>query len=299
MVRKELVNCENAISTVVSVVLLLGLAVALVAVINVTYIPEMKTSAEFDHMGNVYEDMSRIKSNSDLMAVAMAVDDEIFFSMDMPVRMGGGHIPIIGRERSSGSLVLNDEDVEVRVTAYNSSNDISYEYVMPDLGSLRYNSNNRYFMDQSFVLENGALFVVQGNRDLMKLAPSMRVDKVANSSLSIRMSAIGLFGNRGSVTSNDVEYARMESNSSKVLFNNDMFVNNVTIDVKTSYASSWAEHFTGIASKAGLSSPVDYEVKTNSNSASVSFYTGANDSIDLYLQEHTIDTRLNSLWVPY
>ncbi|NPE28111.1 hypothetical protein HNV12_09080 [Methanococcoides sp. SA1] len=297
--RNKLKNSEHAISTVVSVILLLGLAVAMVAVFNVSYVPDMKTAAEFDHMGDVYEDMSRIKSNGDIMAIAMAIDNDIFFSMDMPVRMGGGYIPIIGRERSSSTLVVNDATVGMYITAEDQSNGTVYNYVLDDLGSIRYSSNNRYFMDQSFVLENGALFIVQGNRSLMKLPPSMRMDLLNGSHTDVRISVVDIFGNTGSVASNDVEYVRMESNSSNVLFNKDRLLKNMSVTIISPYPLAWSEHLDSMAAKAGLVSPAEYDVTTSNNNVTLSLYSGNNESIGLYLQEHIIDTRLNSVWVPY
>ncbi|MCG7848520.1 MAG: hypothetical protein MIO93_04995, partial [ANME-2 cluster archaeon] len=86
---------DQAIATVISVILLLGLIIAITTTLHLSYIPAWKNDAEYSHMDDVYYDMSNLKSNIDILSAVMVTNPNSSVFVSLPVRMGGGDIPIV------------------------------------------------------------------------------------------------------------------------------------------------------------------------------------------------------------
>jgi len=104
--RKYTGRSEEAVSTVVSAILLLALVVALITSINVRYVPQWTEDAEHLHMRTVTNDMAHLKSGVDLMLTASATGSNSF-SAGIPITMGGGEVPFFSSLSSSSTLLLN------------------------------------------------------------------------------------------------------------------------------------------------------------------------------------------------
>ncbi len=293
---KKHCECESGVSTVVAAVLMLGLFVSVMAIINVSYVPQWKGDAEYAHMGDVYGDMSTVKSNADLMALAMGMESSRSFSMTMPVVLGGGYIPVFGGGKSSGSLSLNDERFDMIITAENDSNGTSYRFEFNDLGSLKYVSHNRYFVDQAYIVENGALIVVQNGRSLMKLSPGLTM-KTGGNDVSISVLALEFSGPATTVTSNDVEYVRFTSDDSTVLFNSNETLSAVNITLNTNNPRAWVQFLNTSVEKGGVDALGAHQVRSNDTSVSLELSGGSINGIELYVQKDSLNAQINPLWV--
>ncbi len=289
-------HCESGISTVVAAVLMLGLFVSVMAIVNVSYVPQWKGDAEYAHMGDVYEDMSTVKSNADLMAMAMSMDDNRSFSMTMPVVLGGGYIPVFGGGKSSGSLSLNDGRFDMVITAENASNGTSYQFELSDLGSLKYVSHNRYFIDQSYIVENGALIMVQNGRSLMKLSPGLSMEASGND-VSLYICALELAGPAATVTSNDVEYVRFTSSDSRVLFNSNETLSAVNITLNTENPRAWVQFLNTSVEYGGIDGLGGHQISSNDTSVFLELSGGSINGIELYVQKDSLNAQINPLWV--
>lgn len=169
---------ESASATVVGAVLLLAIIVSVFSVVRIGYIPEWKNDAEYSHMNDVWGDMTEIKSKIDLMTIILASDPNSTnpITMNVPFHMGGGDVPFIGTIKSSGTLsVANNIERTMTITPVSDSNK-----TIPSIpyGTVSYASQNRYYVDQNFIYEGGALILSQGEQSSMMLYPSIRFSKV-------------------------------------------------------------------------------------------------------------------------
>ncbi|MDK2892802.1 hypothetical protein [Methanohalophilus sp.] len=278
---------DSGISTVLSAVLLLGLFVSVVTVFNVHYVPEWKADAERAHMDEVYDDMSRLKTGGDLIALSTSVDPDTITSLSVPITMGGGYIPIVGASKSSGSLSINDNICSMQIVASNSTSGNTYNFNMDNRGSIIYSSNNNYYVDQVLIYENGALLLSQNNRSIMKLSPSIYIRHLCGNNYSVNVNSISLRGDTRSVSSSGTQDVRLDSQSSVWLFRNNESLTDVTISVNSNYPSSWAEYFNTSAFSAGLTYSTDFTVVEGDDYARISISPAGH--LELYLKESTIE----------
>ncbi|MFP4654813.1 MAG: hypothetical protein ACLFMM_03925 [Methanohalobium sp.] len=284
---KLITKSDTAISTVVSAVLILGLIVTVATIINVSYIPEWKTDAEYSHMTDVLDDMSDLKSNIDPLS---AVDSQTTISV--PVKMGGGEIPIVAPGKSSGTLAVNDYNSGFTVKANNSSGEVyNSNNNLSNLGSISYRSNNNYYVDKVFEYENGGLIIAQGDRSIMKLSPRIIIQK-NDGNISLFINAININGKRNVISSNNIEEIQLTSESSQML-NKSQNLKEVSISVNSSYPDAWEQYFNTIAKSEGLVTD-DYDL--TSSSGKINFtVTDTSNNINLTVTKDTFIARLTPL----
>ncbi|ATU07683.1 DUF7289 family protein [Methanohalophilus portucalensis] len=285
---KQFFKSESAVSTVVSFVLLLGLFVTVLAVFNAHYIPEWKADAEKAHMDDVYDDMSQLKARADMLSLASSLDEKSTVSLSIPIKMGGGDIPIVGPTKSSGMLSVNDGIYKVDITGTNSTGSFIKSY---DLGTIGYSSNNGYYVDQTFAYENGAVIVSQRERSLMKLDPSISI-KNQSGTLLVDLTLMEIAGDRVLITSNGIEEVKLTSNDWAKEFENKSLTN-LTISMNTSYPSAWAKYLNDSAKSEDLVYSVDYNIDEGDDYVTFDLNPpGVN--IALYLNKATVDARVGT-----
>ena len=209
--------------------------------------------------------------------------------MSVPVKMGGGDIPIIAAGKSSGTLSVNYKNYSMSIVAnnasgtpYNSGSDLL------NLGSISYSSNNNYYIDQMFEYENGALLVVQNERSLIKLSPAITIRRVDTTNISMIVSAVELMGDKKTISSNTIEEVCINSNTSSVLFPS-AFVSDVSIIVSTNYPTAWAQYFNTTAKRADLVYNSDYSTTVDGTNVTFILTSGAGEDIQLHVQKVTVD----------
>lgn len=238
---------ESATSTVVGAVLLLAIIVSVFSVVRIGYIPEWKNDAEYSHMNDVWGDMADLKSKIDLMTIVMASDPNSSntVTMNVPFHMGGGDVPLIGTIKSSGTLsVVNKEECKMKVTAVsetgNWSNTTQY-------GTVSYNSQNRYYVDQDFTYEGGALILSQGERSSMMLYPSVRFYRSQANGYNVSIHIVEIAKSTNSpadvISSNTGCFLRLTGKEFKPLYDSDKDslgnISNFTLTVITDHPDAW------------------------------------------------------------
>ncbi len=289
-----LYRSDSAISAVISAVLILGLIVTATTMYQVRYVPAWKSDAECSHLTDAYEDMANLKSQIDVLSAILAANPGSHVSVSVPIKMGGGDIPVISSGRSSGTLSVNDNGCGMLIDANNATGMLPYssDVNLTGLGSISYRSCNNYYLNQMFEYENGALILVQEDRSVMKLAPAITLQP--GGTISVTVSAIEVTGDKRSISSNAVEEVRLKSDSRALLFSGDQPFSYVNITVFTEYPDAWAQYFNATADGAGLNSS-EYAVDVSGTSVKFLLVgAGGNvDDITLYVRKSTIDARLD------
>ncbi|RNI11890.1 hypothetical protein EFE42_09665 [Methanohalophilus sp. RSK] len=291
---KQFFKSESAVSTVVSFVLLLGLFVTVLAVFNAHYIPEWKADAGKAHMDDVYDDMSQLKAKADMLSLASSIDADSTISLSIPIKMGGGDIPIVGPTKSSGTLSVNDSNYKVDITGMNST-DSFISIGSYDLGTISYASNNGYYVDQTFAYENGAVIVSQRERSLMKLSPSISIKNRSGSLLEVDLTLMKIAGDRVVITSNGIEEIKLTSNDWVEEFNStkNESLTNLTISMNTSYPSAWAKYLNDSAKSEDLVYSVDYNIDEGDDYVTFDL-NPPGGNIDFYLNKATVDAKVGT-----
>lgn len=286
-------DSEAAISTVVSAVLLLGMIVALLTVIHVSYVPEWKTGAEQEHMANVYYDMSVLKSNMDILSVASASNPESTMFFSTPVRAGGGSIPLISPGRSSGTLGFTPGVPSMRITANDTV--VSYDSgdFLDELGTVYYTSGNSYFVEQTYAYESGTLILAQGDLSLMRQSPSIAIRRTDNNTnITLYVNAMQIPGTARAISSNSIEEVRTRYNSSATLYAEEFLFTDLTLTVSTAYPAAWEEFFRREVAVAGLSES-EYSISSNSTSVVLRLEGAPSQSIKASVRKSVLEVNFN------
>lgn len=274
--RRYFFRSESATATVIGAVLLLGIIFTVFAIIRIDAVPEWKNDAEYSHMDDIGEDMADLKSKIDMMSTILALNSNSSYInssnpgylapplvMNVPFHMGGGEIPFIDSIKSSGNLAVN-KDRYVMSIIVNPEDDEPY-FQSINCGTINYSSQNRYYVDQVFSYENGALILKQKDQAVMMLYPSILFSNVSTknnvSNYDVSINAIRVLqkpyippeiissNSRCSLRLTGIGYQPLYDSEIKSLGNIDRFVLTIT----TEYPKVWERYFEKIMEDAGIS----------------------------------------------
>jgi hypothetical protein len=274
--RPVFLHSESATSTVVGAVLLLAIIFSIFSVIRISYIPEWKNDAEYSHMNDVWGDMTDLKSKIDLMTIVLASDPNSSsnVNMNVPFHMGGGDIPLIGTIKSSGTLsVVNKDDYIMKVTTVSDGN----KSVIIPYGTVSYNSQNRYYVDQDFTYEGGALILSQGERSSMMLYPSIRISRTPSNAYNVSINVVDIGKSTNSpadvISSNTGCFLRLTGKEFDPLYDSDKDslgnISSFTFTVITDHPDAWYMYFQETIKNARITS--DTNLTQSGNSVSLTF----------------------------
>ncbi|MDW7731952.1 MAG: hypothetical protein SCH66_05940 [Methanolobus sp.] len=284
---------ESAVSSVVAVVLLLGIIVSIITVINVSYIPEWRTGSEQTHMDEVFFDMSNLKSHLDILSATVDSQPSGFVSINVPIRTGGGSIPVVSPGKSSGMLSINKNGFSMSTTASDSVISYSSGTFLEGLGSVTYHSDNSNFVDQEYGYESGALILAQGELSLMKQSPSLDIRRTDNdTNITLDINAVQLLGPVRSMSSNSMEEVHIRYNSSDTLYAGENLFTELSLTIETDYPSAWKVFLEEAAVDAGLEA-TEYSLSSNSSAVMLSLTGSPGENIKANIRKDVFDVNLN------
>ncbi|TGC09414.1 DUF7289 family protein [Methanolobus halotolerans] len=293
MPGRILKKSESAVSSVVAAVLLLGIMVSVITVINVSYIPEWRTGAEQAHMDEVFFDMSNLKSHIDILSATVSGQPAGSISTNVPIRAGGGSIPVVSPGKSGGMLSINMNEFSMRITASDSVVNNSSGAFLEDLGSITYRSDNSNFVDQEYGYENGALILAQGELSLMRQSPSIGIRKTDNSTnITLDVNAIRIRGPVRSISSNSIEEVYITYDSSNTLYDNENLFSELTLNIETEYPRAWEMFFEGAVADAGLEAG-EYVLTSNASAVVITIKGASGEDVKANIRKNVFDVHLN------
>lgn len=273
---------ESGIAAAVAAALLLGIIVVSMTTIQVQYVPVWKEDAEYAHMSDVWQDMSRFKSNVDILAAGLEMNPNSRITLNSPIQMGGADVPFIGGMKTGGTLTVNNAisgmliEVNDDMSGYNSS--------LSDIGSVSYHPTNVHSVEETYCYENGALIVTQNGRSVMKLFPGIVLEDgagIASVNLSARIAT--LEGTRGVMASNSIENIRLTSQDFINIYDSDQDYTNgnttkkanvtsVDLTIYTENTEAWEKYFEDSANETHLQEGTDYNITKEDYSVKFSLF---------------------------
>ncbi|AKB80376.1 hypothetical protein MSHOH_3893 [Methanosarcina horonobensis HB-1 = JCM 15518] len=268
---------ESGVSTAVAAALLIGIVVIFMTTVQINYMPVWKEDAEYAHMADVWHDMSRFKSNVDIITAGLEINPNARIVLNSPIQVGGSEVPFIRSTTTGGSLAINKDmsGMSVIVIDNESSELFNSEVGLYYTGTVFYRPSNLHYVDEMYCYENGALIVSQKGRSVMKLAPTIVMEKDPGS-VNLLIRGVVLDSPRGIVlSSNTVEDIRLTSKESKALFNSTDYesfynITSVNVTIYTENKEAWENYFRDSASDITLFEGTDYHLD-NSSTYAVTF----------------------------
>jgi hypothetical protein len=247
--KNRMKRSDKAAVGIVVAVLLIGLALAVIAMIKTVYVPQWLEKTEAEHMQHVSNQFAQIKHAIDLLS-AVEQDTQI----STYITLNSEDIPIFGGGRTYGSLEIIPDNLII--TFANVTDSFSYS-----VETIKFTSGNTYFVDQAYIYEAGALIRSQSTANIMYGTPYLSVSNFTNLSITL-VNISGVDGKRAAVGFGT--YAlQTEYLSSRSL----TMINITTIDVTTNYQNAWRVFFNNSLLNSGL----DYTIEDIANGISVEF----------------------------
>jgi len=215
------------------------------------------------------------------------------------------------------SKVLSDTKVPYNLTITNSTgvngwyhtdyyNLTRKEYSITSNGTLIYKSMNRYFLDQKFIYQNGAVFLCQPPDASMRIAPTFTIENVTNESARMTIPMVTVVASEGRIpmiSGSDVEELQLElDHADRIALAEDINTNivNITIDApegdenfRRNYLWEWVQYFDTIVERTPVNMKPLSDTDFGDGNASVNITL--NGSIRLEIEDIEIDGRVTSI----
>jgi hypothetical protein len=166
MKNKNFIRGNHAVAGVIEALLLVALVAIILSTIQLVYIPQVMSEREADHMDEVSNQFSFLKSIIDLQG--MTKEDVPIAS---PITLGSRELPYFVTVKAFGELrIIKDVDL------YNIN--VDYGALVIPLTSIKYTAYNSYYLDGAdliYVLEGGAIILKQPTGEAMRVEPAFTV----------------------------------------------------------------------------------------------------------------------------
>ena len=191
---------DDALSEVVGFVLILGVIVVALSLYQVYAVPAAGRENEIAHMNQVKNRFVDYKIALDSLWVneKQGVLLSMAFDLGTGAPATGGRafsLPILTPAGSGGMVRVESGGAWLTVTAQESGNE-DPTILIEDLplGSLTYQSSNRYWVDQKWIYQGGAIFLSQEGGTTVRVGPSIAVAKTKEDNITLSIAPISLEG---------------------------------------------------------------------------------------------------------
>jgi len=273
-------NSNDGVAGVVIAVLLVGLFLSFIAFIQAVYVPQWIEQEQAKHMGDIGNQFAHLKFSIDTLSITNQPNSQI----SIPMTLGTDEISFMKSIRSYGSLNVLPNDYKITII---EKDDDTSSYI---LGSLKYDSQNTHYIDQSYTYENGALILSQAKGDVMVIQPSLSV--VDAEDLSFELIKLVGFGNKTSASGYGTYPVKTKYYNS---FEKNIY-NVEKIKIQSQYTSPWKKFINDTFINSALNFSVD---DTNlQNEFIITFYDTDDANLPkLELKVTEIEIQISPGWV--
>ena len=273
MKYKKFVKKEHAVAGVIEALLLVALVSIIISTIQLVYIPEIMEEREAEHMDQVSNQFSSLKSMIDLQAITNSSAP-----ISTMITLGSKELPYFITARSYGEVSTVDEG-EYYIETLPATP--TFPSGIP-LTSIKYEAYNSYFVDQIYALEGGGIMVKQlYGESVMRVDPSIYVEN----DLDVQFDLPIIIGIRGKNLTYGHGKCFVRTNWSQGGI--DYLPNTTTINISTQYPNAWNESLYSM-----LGDMVNYEKGT-----SYVKITRKNDDINLRVRYYYIYVQIGHGWI--
>lgn len=253
MKNKNFIRGNHAVAGVIEALLLVALVAIILSTIQLLYIPQVMNEREADHMEDVSNQFSYLKSVIDTQSLLGSMETDVplaYVPMTSPITLGSRELPYFVTARAFGELsIINDEEL-YNITVFpelleETSGDP--KGIFP-LTSIKYVAYNSYFVDQTYVLEGGGIILDQPTGEpVMRVNPSISVED--GTKINIRFYLPKIIGTRGKNSTSGYENGYVRTNYSMHETYSGDIPNGGYIKIYTDYLNAWNDSLYSILGK--------------------------------------------------
>lgn len=225
---KNIISNHTAVAGVIEALLLVALVSVIISTIQLVYIPEIMEQKEADHMDEVENQFSQLKSVIDLQSQVKEKSP-----VSTSITLGSRELPYFVTGRAFGRLSYEDDDHN-HIEINDTSNQIN-------LNAIEFQSVNAYYLNQYYILEGGGVILKQDDGgEAMKIHPPITFENTSGISqetifLNWTVQNFTVLGGKRSAEGYKSCYIRTQFNSNKTLDFSDVS----NLKIFTNYVDAW------------------------------------------------------------
>lgn len=279
---KKIYGSDAGVAGIIVALLLIGLLFTAIAFVQSVFVPKWMEEREAEHMEEVSKQFSQLKFAVDTLSLA---ENKISY-VNCPITLGSKEMPFLFSSRSYGELEVVSNDYGMNITSADGSTSMFY------LNSIRYTSQNAYYINQNYVFENGAIILNQDSGDSIKIYPNIFLNETSRTIVihSVNFKEVG-----GKTVASGYGTYPIQTKFSKTEIYPYFSVENLTI--YNSHLKVWEKFLNSTLSKSSrLNFTIDYT--SDGSGLKVQFFD--NDrydyfpNIDIYVSE--MDIKITPGW---
>ena len=276
MKNKKLIKRKDAVAGVIEALLLVALVAIIISTIQLVYIPQMMEQRESDHMDDVENQFSYLKSVIDLQSM---VKEDVPISS--PITLGSRELPYFVTARAFGQLDIIDKD--------RTDNYILTDFLNVSLTSIKYKAHNSYFIDQTYALEGGCVIVKQPDGETVKIEPAITVENKTKINIIYNMPLIIGVPGKNSTSGYKNCFVRTNYSHNKTYIKDiDNSSDDHHIWIYTDYLNAW---------NASLNKLLEEEVKNGYVNVTITQDLGGIDVVEIEPWGKTIHLELTVTYI--
>ncbi|UCH72403.1 MAG: hypothetical protein JSW62_02330 [Thermoplasmatales archaeon] len=273
MKNRKIIKRNDAVAGVIEALLLVALVAIVLSTIQLVYIPQIMEQREADHMDEVANQFSFLKSIIDLQSTTQKD-----VPISSPITLGSMEIPYFVTARAYGQLeIIEEDDYEINV---------DYGAKIFPLTSIKYIAYNSYFIDQIYAIEGGAIILKQSDGENVRVEPIITIENLTDDvNIYYEIPIITGISGKNFTTGYRDCFVRTNYSSSD---SDWITITDVSsIDISTEYLVSWDDLMEEL---------LEENVNINMDSDSVEV-TKKTKQINLYYKEIYIYAQISPGWI--
>jgi len=253
---------DEAASGVVTIMLTILVIMLIIAMVTSVWMPVWMKEREQSHMRVVNSQFDELKSNIDMLVL----QKDPTFLVASPVVLGTEGFALFETD-TSGAFSINYFRGSVPEFSCNVHN-LTSSVNVTSTGSIKFDSNNRYYSDQRLSYENGAIIVTQGADSVVRIGPQFQVEKLGTVTKVgfVLISITGPETAQQGVGSITIDAQLVTYTSSSNTFKDPTWLN---ISMSTEHPLAWARWYNNTLLEAGLASPSDFKTTVTASTVTV------------------------------
>ena len=216
----------DAQASAVGAMLSLMIVIIILSMITLHYVPVWMEEKERNHMNTVQKEFMDLSATVN----SLIINDDKNSEGKNTVVLGNEGIPFFSIG-TMGTLKIDPYTPSFHV--YNETKVLN----VTSTGNIRFEPQNRYYVKQYFVYENGAVIIDQPTGEVVRIEPTFN-----RTGSTVSMTLISISGTNNSMTGTNAQTV-----VSKLMFyESDTYTwssENITINITSSYLDAWENYF--------------------------------------------------------
>jgi len=275
---------STAVVGIVTSILLVGLFISIFAIIQTVYVPQWMEEIESEHMNTVSGQFSQMKFALDIQL--HGTNQTIHPSISSPIQLGSEKIPYLLSTRASGTLSIYEQCTTIFVT----NNSQSEVFI---LNGVRYQSQNNYYVDQTYLYETGAIIISQQEGSFLSSPPFFYIQNQTNNEMIMTIVNVTSVGRKSSTSGYDTTLINTQYDPS--LDQTVVLTNITTLRITTQHPNAWSNYMNDTLTDAAMVYGQDYtiEVSTIQNTVTISY--ASENMFTLFVK--TLKAQISPGWI--